>query len=116
MIDALCKAQLFAQIERMVLLIQQHTVNIQAMLRALWFVSLREGTIELTSLFMRSFVAKIQDLDIPLMRNQNIIIKLLMAHRQHIISIAHITENVNPQVAARRLQLLESKDVCPVHS
>ncbi len=59
-----------------------------------------------------SFISKIQDKDIPIARNQNLVIKTLMSHRAEVVDIAHISETVNPQVAAKRLELLQSKMVC----
>ncbi len=59
-----------------------------------------------------SFVAKIQDLDIPLPRNQNLIVKSLMAHRRKVIDVAHFSEAVDERVAQRRHDLLESTNVC----
>jgi hypothetical protein len=62
------------------------------------------------SLFLRS-LAKLHDLGIPLVRNQNTIIKQLMTHRKDIFEHAYIEEGTDPVIAAKRHNLL-AKEVC----
>ena len=56
-------------------------------------------------------MAKIHDINIPIARNQNMIMKMLMSHRKDVIDIAYITENDDPAVLKKCHELLESTDV-----
>ncbi len=54
-------------------------------------------------------LAKLHDLNIPLVRNQNTIIKNLMTHRKEIFDHAYIDEGSDPEIAAKRHDLLSNK-------
>ena len=58
-----------------------------------------------------SFIAKIQDMNIPIIRNQNLIIKSIVAYQKDIFDVAYITNTVNKEFIARRHQLLEDTSV-----
>ena len=67
-------------------------------------------------MMLNRFVAKIQDLNIPIARNQNLIIKSIMAHRKQVVGIACISEDTDAKVAHRRHDLLQSTGVCAAFS
>eukprot|EP00039_Didymoeca_costata_P011469 m.161015 g.161015 ORF g.161015 m.161015 type:complete len:2636 (+) comp15183_c0_seq1:24-7931(+) len=51
-------------------------------------------------------IVKLEDVNIPLKRNQDIIIKSLMKHRQEVIAVAFIDDQSSPAVNAKRTDLL----------
>jgi hypothetical protein len=57
-----------------------------------------------------SVITRLDNLNLPLKKNQNAIIQLLMTHRVNIFDLAHIIQN-NPGATAKRLELLRSSEV-----
>lgn len=79
------------QIENMVTIVAKHQFTVYSMLDAL------------------RAVAKVEDLNIPIQRNQNLIVKYLTARRQTVIDIAFIDVEGDAEVNQLRLELLRSK-------
>jgi hypothetical protein len=99
----------------MIELLHAHTYNIWAILRALRLVKTQLLCVmpgQFSHKILCSFVAKIHDLDIAIPRNQNLIIKGLMANRRDIVDIAYISDKSNDkEVIIKRQQMLENSDV-----
>mmetsp|Transcript_19552 Transcript_19552/g.58269 ORF Transcript_19552/g.58269 Transcript_19552/m.58269 type:complete len:2305 (+) Transcript_19552:63-6977(+) len=88
-----CLRVLPAQIERMVEVLAEFTTGAPEMLAAL-----------------RS-VAKLEDLNIPLQRNQDIIMKALTLHRSTVVDAALIDDVSDPKINDSRMQMLRGANV-----
>jgi inositol 1,4,5-triphosphate receptor type 1 len=53
-------------------------------------------------------IAKVEEYDLPLKRNQLLTIKNLMLHKKSLIDVAYIDDNSNPIINQQRLELLRS--------
>eukprot|EP00049_Salpingoeca_infusionum_P011225 m.193039 g.193039 ORF g.193039 m.193039 type:complete len:2533 (-) comp14875_c0_seq1:808-8406(-) len=53
-------------------------------------------------------VVKVEELDLPLKRNQNMIVKFLMEYRGQVIAPAYIDDQSDPEINAQRLALLRN--------
>eukprot|EP00039_Didymoeca_costata_P001936 m.56376 g.56376 ORF g.56376 m.56376 type:complete len:2661 (+) comp11036_c1_seq1:86-8068(+) len=75
-------------IEKMIEIVAEHQKEVPSMLDAL------------------AAVIKLEDVNIPLKRNQDLIIKSLMKHRDSVISVAYIDDQSDPKINALRTDLL----------
>eukprot|EP00051_Salpingoeca_urceolata_P021905 m.350050 g.350050 ORF g.350050 m.350050 type:complete len:1958 (+) comp19886_c0_seq3:2025-7898(+) len=87
----LCIAVKAAHVQTMVRIVSERQVESTSMLQAL------------------RAVAKVEELNLPLMRNQALIVKHIMEHRDRIVTIAHIDDKSAASVNAARLRLLEDQ-------
>ncbi len=53
-------------------------------------------------------IVRLEDLGIPLQRNQFLIINYLMQHREHLLATSFIGEKNTPEINRSRMQLLQS--------
>eukprot|EP00050_Salpingoeca_kvevrii_P002520 m.196116 g.196116 ORF g.196116 m.196116 type:complete len:2530 (-) comp10628_c0_seq6:379-7968(-) len=75
-------------VQRLAALLSEHTLAMPDILRALQAVS------------------KVEELNIPLKRNQNFIVKYLMEYRSKVIAIALIDDASDPDINRQRMELL----------
>jgi hypothetical protein len=95
------------QIEKMITRLAAHKEHVTSIMRALQYDNVNSLSFLWfeVSWVCRS-LAKLHDEGIPLVRNQNTIIKQLMTYRKDIFEHTYIEEGTNPVIAAKRHKLL----------